>query len=379
MITTNVALDSLQREAVAHAEDKFNELSLGMLRDFEALAARHEVEREARAAPIEALLKEFRERLPRLEQEQAELRARVDVAAAAVSSYADSVSSSSALAQQPFALPPSPFVSASLPRFSAPAGWGLEMTAPPELFRVGDADDDPGCAPLGAGHAPPGSPRPPASPQRRIMNRKLSSPMVAAKMKSPPATCPPSLAGREAPPSPGWVRPAPGLAPPSPTMATLGQKPRTFGTPKRSPGVERAAFSLMASPSGGHFGLSPTASPFVILEDGGTTFRFMHRRPDVTVSWGLEFEYATGFSADGLVVTKVHPGGTIDAWNRMCSGGPSAGKEVQPEDRIISTNGKTSCDGMLEEFKTQLLIKFVVTRGGAEFDGVNPPSFPVME
>merc|ERR1719223_109559 len=347
-----------------------------MMRDFEALAAQHEAEREARTAPIEAMLKEFRQRLPRLEQDQAELRARVDVATAAVSSYADSLSNSS-LAQPPFPLAPSYFGSASLPQFSAPAGWGLEMTAPPKLHHVGDSDDDPGCMPLGD-HAPPGSPRPPASPQRRIMNRKLSSPMASAKMKSPPATCPPSLAGREAPQSPSWVRPAPGLEPPSPTLTTLGQKPRTFGTPKRSPGGQRAAFSLMASPSVSHFGL-PAASPFVILEDGGTTFRFMHRRPDVTVSWGLEFEYATGFSAEGLVVTKVHPGGTIDAWNRMCSGGPSAGKEVQPGDRIIGTNGETSCDAMLEEFKTQLLIKFVVTRGGSELDGVNPPSFPVME
>lgn len=105
----------------------------------------------------------------------------------------------------------------------------------------------------------------------------------------------------------------------------------------------------------------------------------MHRRPDKTVSWGLEFEYATGLSADGLVVTKVHPGGTIDAWNRMCAGGPSAGKEVQIGDKIMSTNGKTSCEGMLEEFKAQLLIKFVVTRGGTDFDGPNLPSFPVME
>lgn len=95
---------------------------------------------------------------------------------------------------------------------------------------------------------------------------------------------------------------------------------------------------------------------------------------DLSVSWGLDFKFYGTFD-DGLIVENVRAGGAIDGWNRLCTGGPSAGKEILPGDKITSTNGIRGCPTMLEEFKTKLLIKFVVERGG-EADMEFPLPFP---
>lgn len=99
----------------------------------------------------------------------------------------------------------------------------------------------------------------------------------------------------------------------------------------------------------------------MILEEGGTILTFTHRRANQNVSWGLEFECTSGESTEGFVVRSVLPGGAMESWNRICFGG-SVGKEIIPGDRIMSTNGKVSCAEMFQEFKSQSIIKFVVTR-----------------
>lgn len=88
---------------------------------------------------------------------------------------------------------------------------------------------------------------------------------------------------------------------------------------------------------------------------------FTHRRANPDMSWGLEFECTCADSAEAFVVKSVLPGGAMESWNRVCIGG-SAGKEVMPGDRIVSTNGKVSCAEMFQELKSQSLIEFVVTR-----------------
>lgn len=102
----------------------------------------------------------------------------------------------------------------------------------------------------------------------------------------------------------------------------------------------------------------------MILEEGGTVFTFTHRRASDSVSWGLDFIFPAGGS--GLAVTDVREGGAIDSWNRMGAGGPSAGKQVTPGDKIVSANGESNSEAMVEEFRTKLLIKFVVERGDAD-------------
>jgi len=111
---------------------------------------------------------------------------------------------------------------------------------------------------------------------------------------------------------------------------------------------------------------SVPASPFVILEDGGTVFTFTHRRTDESADWGLECDWTAG--DDSLVIAGVRPGGAIDAWNKQCLGGPAAGKAVLSGDIVKSVNGEIGAEAMLEQCRTKTLLKFVIERKSPEFE-----------
>lgn len=327
-------VDQIRQAVLEQAELKLDELVAGT---WSAMEARMEQKREdhnKHTSRLEELLVQCQSEIPRLEMQQLELKAQV-------ARY------SAALYQIP-TFPVSSIVD------SQP---GSDLSKPTSEAPSSPRFDSRKSAP------------PPCSPQRRISNKKFASPLV-------PKSAPSFSTTAELLLSPSSQRFSSQTSEvlqlgPSPS---LNRKPRTFGTPQRSPAPERAAFSLMSSPSA-HLRASPNVppSPFVILEDGGSVFTFQHRRMELSVSWGIDFKFFQPFDAE-LIVEKIRAGGAIDAWNRLCTGGPSAGKELQPGDKITSTNGKIGCEAMLEECRTKLLIKFVVERG--DLDMECPPPFP---
>lgn len=327
-------IDQIRQAVLEQAETKLDELVAGTWSAMEARMEQKREEHDKHTSRLEELLAQCQSEIPRLEMQQLELKAQV-------ARY------SSALAQIPSF--PVSSISDSLP--------GSDLSEPNREAPCSPRLDSKKSAP------------PPCSPQRRISNKKLASPMV------PPASPQrnPTAAALLLSPSPQRSLSQTSEGPPLASSPSLNRKPRTFGTPQRSPAPERAAFSLMSSPSA-HLRASPNVppSPFVILEEGGSVFTFQHRRMDLSVSWGLDFKFFQTFDAE-LVVEKVRAGGAIDAWNRLCTGGPSAGKELLPGDKITSANGKIGCEAMLEECRTKLLIKFVVERG--ELDMECPPPF----
>lgn len=328
--------DQMRKAVLEQAEAKLNELVAGTWSAMEARMEQKREEHDKHTSRLEELLAQCQSEIPKLEMQQLELKTQV-------ARY------TAALAQVP-----------SFPVSS------LADLCPDSALSEAKQEEAPGSPRLGSKK----SGLPPCSPQRRISNKKLASPMV------PPASPQCNMTAASLLMSPSSQRALSQTldGPPQAPSPGLNRKPRTFGTPQRSPAPERAAFSLMSSPSV-HLRASPNVppSPFVILEEGGSVFTFQHRRMDLSVSWGLDFQFFQTFDAE-LIVEKIRPGGAIDAWNRLCTGGPSAGKELQPGDKITSTNGKFGCEAMLEECKTKLLIKFVVERG--EFDKEYPPVFP---
>jgi hypothetical protein len=139
----------------------------------------------------------------------------------------------------------------------------------------------------------------------------------------------------------------------TPKCSTLNLTPKR--TPRMSPGRLTPG---MKSPS-------VCASPFVICESGGTIFGFTLRKAD-NCSLGLDVEHTDG--GNFLEVTGVKPGGAMNAWNKLCVGGPSAGKAVGPGDRIVKVNNATTPKEMLQECRDQTLLKFMVQRGEVEDD-----------
>lgn len=107
------------------------------------------------------------------------------------------------------------------------------------------------------------------------------------------------------------------------------------------------------------------ASPFVICEGGGCAFGFMLRLAD-GVELGLEMVRGTGDGA--LHVKAIKPGGAIEAWNRQCVGGPSAGKAVAPGDRIVAVNGASEPEAMLAECQQKQMLRLSVVRGETDCD-----------
>lgn len=127
----------------------------------------------------------------------------------------------------------------------------------------------------------------------------------------------------------------------------------TFGTPG----------TMLRSPA-------ITASPFVICEGGGTVFGFTIRKAD---DCGLGVEFKDADCGSCLQVTSVKPGGAMQAWNKLCAGGPAAGKAVLPGDKIVKVNEVTTTKDMLRECRDQKLLKFTVQRGEVD-DDVDPLS-----
>merc|ERR1719387_2328504 len=185
-----------------------------------------------------------------------------------------------------------------------------------------------------------------------------ASPPPARHREGPQAAASP---GPQTAPSPGPLRGAsPGGAvlreatpvrqnrtsnpamPRTPTGRHTPKRPSMFGTP-----------TPMKSPV-------PHPSPFVICETGGCFFSFTLRKAD-GVDLGIHMIRTDDDKA--WRVDGVGAGTAVDAWNRQCAGGSGADKAVLAGDKIVSVNGRTDCDGMLEECRAKALLKFVVVRG----------------
>jgi hypothetical protein len=141
----------------------------------------------------------------------------------------------------------------------------------------------------------------------------------------------------------------------TPTLSDPQRAPWSLlGSPGllRSPAQKRPSWpGLMQSPV--------PASPFVIMEDGGTSFSFSLRKAE-GVQLGMDFVDRSA----GLVVKNVETGGAVEAWNRQCAGGPAAGKAVNPGDCVTSVNGITDVEGMRRECQEKALIRLTITRAG---------------
>jgi len=226
----------------------------------------------------------------------------------------------------------------------ASAGPPPGLKAPPGL----PTPASPGMAPCSP--APPGLSLP-TSPRSRGPSRS-STPMASPVSDQWIAARSPSfspLASMHTEP-----RISPGVSPGSRRGSRSGLK---------SPFADRQAFSLMSSPSM-NFRTSP--KPHVILEEGGEIFSFMHRRNSKDMDWGLEFSHC--MEDTGLSIENVREGGAMAAWNKQCAGGPTAGKAVTKGDVIVNVNGAASCDDMIAEFRSNLLLKLTVRRGQTEDD-----------
>jgi hypothetical protein len=111
--------------------------------------------------------------------------------------------------------------------------------------------------------------------------------------------------------------------------------------------------------------LLATSPAPVVLNDLNFLFEFTLRRAD-DVKLGLDITRLENENA--LLVEKVIAKGAMDAWNRLCTRGPSGGKAVAPGDKILSVNGKRNCTAMVEECRDKHLLKFIVRRGGPACD-----------
>jgi len=104
--------------------------------------------------------------------------------------------------------------------------------------------------------------------------------------------------------------------------------------------------------------LTSSKSP-CYFHGGNTYFGFTLRVAD-TVGLGLDIVRLDVHQL--LLVQAVLPGGAIEAWNKQCLDGPSAAKAVQGGDAIVSINGKTNCEEMLEQCRGNMLLKMVFVR-----------------
>jgi hypothetical protein len=60
---------------------------------------------------------------------------------------------------------------------------------------------------------------------------------------------------------------------------------------------------------------------------------------------------------DTLVVNGILPGQAVHSWNRQCMLGNNVTRYVDLGDVLISVNGKTDCQEVLQECKDNLLLK----------------------
>lgn len=94
--------------------------------------------------------------------------------------------------------------------------------------------------------------------------------------------------------------------------------------------------------------------------DGGFTFTFTLRLAD---NHGLGIDVMEPVSCEWLVVQQVLQEGAIEAWNKQCLDGSMAClKVVQYGDAIVSVNGRTNRQGMMQECREKMLLKLTVVR-----------------
>jgi len=89
------------------------------------------------------------------------------------------------------------------------------------------------------------------------------------------------------------------------------------------------------------------------------SFSFMLRRAG-GVEWGLAVTRDEERRA--LLVDNVLLGGAIEAWNRQVMDGPKADKALLVGDLIVSINGKKDCQAMVDECRSNVLLKMEVIR-----------------
>uniref|UniRef100_A0A7S4Q6E1 PDZ domain-containing protein n=1 Tax=Alexandrium monilatum TaxID=311494 RepID=A0A7S4Q6E1_9DINO len=148
--------------------------------------------------------------------------------------------------------------------------------------------------------------------------------------------------------------------------ATPGRSPtksqHMLLTPPRTPQSQRGSKARLGTSTPMKSPAVP-ASPIVLCEDGGCKFGFTLRLAD-GVALGLELSYRESGADNALQVLAIKPGGAIDSWNRLCVGGPSAGKEpVAVGDRVVAINGMQEPEAMLQECRTKQLLRLSVVRG----------------
>eukprot|EP00419_Tripos_fusus_P008330 CAMPEP_0172673848 /NCGR_PEP_ID=MMETSP1074-20121228/12403_1 /TAXON_ID=2916 /ORGANISM="Ceratium fusus, Strain PA161109" /LENGTH=446 /DNA_ID=CAMNT_0013491205 /DNA_START=26 /DNA_END=1366 /DNA_ORIENTATION=+ len=219
---------------------------------------------------------------------------------------------------------------------SSPPGPGLTVPSLPKVIE------------------PPGSPRPRPEDGTRLSLSELvglSSPQPTQQREAGRFEF---LSPQQTP-----VTPRPAATPQrSGTPRQTAQVPPTPPrTPQqlRTPGRMMGALTPMKSPA-------VPQSPFVLCESGGCAFGFMLRLAD-GVDVGLDIDVY-----DSLHVNRIKPGGAIEAWNRQCVGGPSAGKAVMPGDKIVAVNGFSDPEAMLSECREKQMLRFSVVRGEPDCD-----------
>jgi len=188
------------------------------------------------------------------------------------------------------------------------------------------------------------------SPEMRGAWSLLGSPILA-KSPAPYVSQHARTLGMSSPNSLGMLSPS--------TQKLIIQNSKAYKNAMRSPaGITLGSQSPALSPS-----------PFVIYEDGGTTFTFSCRKAEgVELGLGLETDFVE--NGDALRVLAVKPKGAIEAWNAQCVGGPAAGKAVCVGDCIVGVNGETTVDKMMEEVQSKQLVKLTIHRKPpAEEDG----------
>jgi len=278
----------------------------------------------------------------------------------------DPALSEPALSEVSTSAPPSPYLAPFAPsrRQSAPPGLSAWLRSPQPHPSPPPGLDSPPKSPPGGGATISLSEAIAATPELKarpapVVNARLSSEdmhrkalaiMLGRKDSGDDADSMRFLSpSREATPSRNVAQ---SLS--SPKVNTLNLTPKR--TPSRlkngrlTPGMKSPAV---------------TPSPFVICETGGTIFGFTIRKAD-DCSLGLDVNHND--CGNYLEVTGVKSGGAMQAWNKLCVGGPAAGKALMPGDRVVKVNAATTAREMLQECTDKKLLAFTVQRGEVDDD-----------
>jgi len=95
--------------------------------------------------------------------------------------------------------------------------------------------------------------------------------------------------------------------------------------------------------------------------EGGYCFSFSLRLADDV---GLGVDFAPRWDGDkGLMVQGILQNGGLASWNKVCFDGTAQrAKAVWPGDSVVSVNGKTDYNEMMEDCRTKVLLKMTVFR-----------------